>query len=247
VQKYGRVEAEKKYKCRYKNFGFTLDKYIERFGLERGPTLYKKDLEKIRINKAWYIKRYGEELGIEKYKNKIKRSTPNLENYIRIHGEDEGKRRYYLYKTSSNVRIGKASKQSLNVLLLLRDYVCSKYTLPESSVFIGVGGSQEWFLREGKDFFLYDFCIPSFKVIIEYNGEHVHPNPLWKVQDELKWNTWLHPWTKEGAEVSYRKDSYKVAVAEKNGFRVLNLWSSCAQEDNLLLATKFVDINYQTK
>ncbi|MDY0215272.1 MAG: hypothetical protein RBS24_07175 [Bacilli bacterium] len=47
---------------------------------------------------------------------------------------------------------------------------------------VGIKGSKEWCLNGKKDkdiekVYFYDFTIPKFKIIIEYNGETYHPNP----------------------------------------------------------------------
>jgi hypothetical protein len=44
-------------------------------------------------------------------------------------------------------------------------------------IYVGIPGSKEFYLKEESFRYFYDFTIPRLKICIEYNGEHVHPNP----------------------------------------------------------------------
>ena len=88
--------------------------------------------------------------------------------------------------------------------------------------------TKEFFLRDGDKFFSYDFTIRSIGLIVEYNGEHVHPNPK---LSEAEWSAWKSAFGKESADVVYQKDQLKISTASRNGFKVVQLWSSMSFED----------------
>jgi len=114
----------------------------------------------------------------------------------------------------------KASKQSLDFFKPLMDY------LDEENIeyYVGDDEHQEYFIAKGSDYFYsYDFCIPSKKIIFEYNGEHVHPNPKMTVEE---WKNWKHCWTKENADECRKKEDRKIKVAEERGFTVIEIYES---------------------
>jgi hypothetical protein len=114
----------------------------------------------------------------------------------------------------------KASKQSLKVFQPLMD----KLDAENIEYFVGVEGNTEYFLASGSDYFYsYDFCIPSKKLIIEFNGEHVHPNPKMDIES---WNDWKHCWTKKSADECRAEDVKKIELAESKGFKVIELFES---------------------
>jgi hypothetical protein len=114
----------------------------------------------------------------------------------------------------------KASKQSLKVFQPLMD------KLDDESIeyFVGVEGNTEYFLASGTEYFYsYDFCVPSKKLIIEYHGEHTHPNPN---MDPESWKNWKHCWTKKSANECRAKDLKKIRLAENKGYKVIEIFES---------------------
>lgn len=114
----------------------------------------------------------------------------------------------------------KASKQSLDFFKPLME----KLDKDNIEYYVGVDGNSEWFLASGTDYFYsYDFCIPSKKLIIEYNGEHIHPNPK---MDEKRWSEWRHCWTNKTAKECRAEDLKKIGVAKKLGYNVIEIFES---------------------
>jgi len=114
----------------------------------------------------------------------------------------------------------KASKQSLKFFQPLMHY------LDENNIeyYVGTEDKQEWFIAKGIEYFYsYDFYIPTKKLIIEYNGEHIHPNPEMSKED---WNNWKHCWTKKSADECYKLDQIKLDVARENGYKVVEVFES---------------------
>lgn len=114
----------------------------------------------------------------------------------------------------------KASQLSLNFFKPLMD----KLDAEKIEYYVGVEGNTEFFLASGKEYFYsYDFCIPSKKLIIEFHGEHVHPNP--KMSKE-KWDAWIHCWSRKSADKCRQEDLKKIHLAESKGFKVIEVFES---------------------
>jgi len=114
----------------------------------------------------------------------------------------------------------KASKQSLEFFKPLMDYLDKE----NIEYYVGDETHQEYFIANGIEYFYsYDFCIPSKKLIIEYNGEHVHPNTKMSKED---WNDWKHCWTKESADKCREKELVKIEIAKERGFKVIEIYES---------------------
>lgn len=84
--------------------------------------------------------------------------------------------------------------------------------------------NNEYFINSNGKFYLYDFTIKDLKLIIEYNGSHVHPNKD-KMTNE-QWNKWINPLSKENADTCYNKDKHKIDSAKNKGFDVLIVWDN---------------------
>ena len=114
----------------------------------------------------------------------------------------------------------KASQLSLNFFKPLME----KLDQQGVEYYVGVEGNTEFFLASGTEYFYsYDFCIPSKKLIIEFHGEHVHPNP--KMSKE-RWLNWKHCWTKKSADECREEDVKKIQFAESKGFKVIEVFES---------------------
>lgn len=116
----------------------------------------------------------------------------------------------------------KASKQSLIFFKPLMDFLDSS----NIEYYVGTDTKNEWFLASGTEYFYsYDFYIPSKKLLIEYNGEHVHPNPSMSREE---WLEWKHCWTKKSANECRESDLKKIRVAQSRGYKVVEVFESDA-------------------
>ena len=64
------------------------------------------------------------------------------------------------------------------------------------------------------------------RVIIEFNGVAFHPK---SPNDK-----WIHPFTKESAQLKYDSDCAKETVAVNSGFSVITIWSDKSPQENLI-------------
>ena len=183
-----------------------------------------------------YTKRHGVEKGTEKFKKRIEKwkedlDTPEIKKsrsgglwrYKERYGEEEGLIRYNEVRESRrlNARIGNASKESIvffqPILQILKKH--------DIKFYCGIEGNREWFIRDGNTTFFYDLAIPAFKLIFEYHGEGFHPNPSW---DRKKWDSWKQLFNETSADECHKKDIYKRNIAKKNGWAVIEVFSSTA-------------------
>lgn len=114
----------------------------------------------------------------------------------------------------------KASKQSLDFFKPLMEYLDKE----NIEYYVGDETHTEYFIAKGNEYFYsYDFCIPSQKLIIEYNGEHIHPNPNMSKEN---WDNWTHCWSKKSADECREIDLEKIKVAESLGYKVIEVFES---------------------
>jgi hypothetical protein len=181
-----------------------------------------------------YSEKVGYQLMEEKFKERNLQTMKKLTQRYIDKGQDEytaldsaqkdyKKRAKKIMKTRiENKSFGwqKASKQSLDFFKPLMDYLDKE----NIEYYVGVEGNTEYFLAKGTEYFYsYDFCIPSKRLIIEYNGEHIHPNPKLTKQEQ---NKWIHCWTKEDFTTVRNRDLEKIKVAESLGYKVIEVFES---------------------
>jgi len=100
--------------------------------------------------------------------------------------------------------------------------------------------NNEYFINTNGKFYLYDFTIKELNIIIEYNGSHVHPNKQ-KLTTE-QWKKWKNPFTKEDAELCYKKDLYKINCAKAKGFDVLVIWDTDIKQNKQKVKNKILKL-----
>lgn len=71
--------------------------------------------------------------------------------------------------------------------------------------------------------YFYDFVNLNNNTIIEYNGEHVHPN-LFYLIGTYQLDSWRHAYTKETAEEVYLRESRKRQVAIDHGYKIISIF-----------------------
>ena len=133
---------------------------------------------------------------------------------------------------------GKASKESMSIFSKVLDF-CNEIGLSSDDIFLGVENKNEFFLKEGKKIYFYDFTIRSINLIIEFHGVAFHAK---SVSD-----TWFNPFTNESAQENIKKRKDKNNTAKKNGFKILEIWSDESVEKNIEYCKKFIKKNHANK
>lgn len=172
------------------------------------------------------ISKYGEEQGIVKWRERQEKWQNNLNSKT-----DEEKLEINRKKISRNTFYSNESIIYFDKLIedINKDIIDFNYDIYYKD--------NEYYLNNGKNFYLYDFTIPSLKIIIEYNGSHVHPNRDILTEDE--WNKWTMPYNRNiNADIAYEKDEVKKITAINKGFEIYYIWDT----DNKKLKNKeFID------
>lgn len=191
---------------------FSLEICINKYGKEKGKSIWKGRQEKW-INTL--SNKPQEEINRI---NSLKIHTK--ESMIRRYGEEEGLKRYETYVTKHN-NLFDASKWSLEIIDSIISHL-SEHGFTEDDFYYGSNGSKEYFLRDDDKIFFYDLTIPKLSTIIEFNGEHVHPNKELLSEDE--WSSWRQAWTNKTADECWGYDLKKKELAERNRFNILYVW-----------------------
>jgi hypothetical protein len=168
------------------------------------------------------INKYGDIEGRIRYDEISKKISYSLtlEYHIEKYGEVEGNIKYRRRIESITKFYRGTSKESISFFIPLYKKI-RKY-LNRNDIFWGIGSSNEYFIwdKDIKRIFFYDFCIPKHKIIIEFHGIHWHPNPRWNTNKLKKWHLFGMNY-----EEKMRIDNYKKELAEKNGFKIFEVYS----------------------
>jgi hypothetical protein len=217
--------------------------FIDKYGEIEGTIKYKKNCKKYSNTLKNFILRHGKEKGNIKFKKYCKKCGHDIDFFINKYGQIEGTKKYNEWVSKCRVSLGSASKESMNIFFPLIDWLLEKEICTLNEIYVGIKDNQEYFLNAKKEldtFYWYDFTIPKLKVIIEYNGEIFHPNPIWLKENIEKWNTWKSPYSRENANTVYKKNQDKINFAEKRGFNILEIWSSDSVKNNLQKCKTFI-------
>ncbi len=227
INKWGEEEGLKKVDSRNKKWFSSLKKNNDWDALSKSKAV---TLEKL-------IKKYGEEEGIEKYNN-WKTSVRNTkENFILRYGVEQGHKKWEIYK--SNVANRSNSRfYSVEACNFFHNFTKK---LEESDILFYTASERcdkEYFIiDDNSNIFFYDFVIPSKKIIIEYHGTHIHPNPKWEKE---KWDSWKHAFQNKNAFEAREFDLKKKSLAESKGFQVLEIWNDDGFEQNYQTTHTFI-------
>lgn len=258
-------------RCKEASFRNSEKGYIARFGEERGKQLFEDNKKKrnrglkfcidtygkeegIKIHNEWaskcknnleaMIRKYGYEEGIKRYEIKIKKQkqSQDREWLIQKYGKEEGERRYNRFLKSRSIKWAKGSKESIVIFHKLESIIYEHYpNIQRHEIFMGDEDRYEWVTYGTDYFYLIDFCIPKYKIAIEYNGIGFHPNPIWKQTNIDKWNNWHQIFSKTDAETVYNADNKKIEYLKEQGYNTLVIWSDVEPSENVEKCWRFVD------
>lgn len=152
------------------------------------------------------IVKYGECEGTKIWQNRQLKWQSTMNNK-----SEEEKQRILIAKTKCNKFYSRASQIFIERLICL---------LPSDLTFLY--GDKEYFIYHNKSIYFYDLFIPELKIIIEYNGSHVHPSKEKLSVDE--WHKWKNPFTKKNADYCYNKDQMKKKAAKFYNIQCIEFW-----------------------
>ena len=158
------------------------------------------------------IFKYGYDIGIQKWNLRQEK----WQNTLNSKSEEE-KYKILLKKMKNK----KYSNSSIEYFEKLKLSILSNIKYDKINFYYK---DDEYFIRDGKKLYFYDFAIfiNDIKIIIEYNGSHIHPS-----KDNMtieQWNNWTHFFNKKSADDCLLFDEYKKQLALKNNFSYFVIW-----------------------
>jgi len=165
------------------------------------------------------IKKYGKEKGMKIYND---RQLKWIESLYNGKSQEQIKK---MYEDRVKDGVFGASKASLKVFLPIINKLKEDRILNAGEYYIGYDSNKEFMLYdpELKIVYFYDFVIPKFNLIIEFNGTLWHPK-------DSNWEP--AKFVKQTKEEILLKESRKEIIAKQNGFKILKIWDTDSQSDN---------------
>lgn len=208
------LKSKYDYENRIKSVSMNLDSFIMRYDEKNGLIKYKTSCESNSLS----TKKYYNSLTSDERKLKHGITIENLER--KYNDLEKAKSVYNNWLSSVIVPISRASKESLIVFSKLYNLL-DDFNIHHNDIYIGDGDRNEYFIRDNNNIYFYDFVIRSKKIIIEYNGIAFHP----KFENI---ETFKPIMTELSSLEIYNRQMYKVELAKKFGFKVLEIWSDDA-------------------
>ncbi len=209
------------------------------------PLLYR-EINKLCVE--YWEKRFPEDFEI-RYKNHMTNDFNLSKNKLKEELGEDGYKEFIL-KRGKACRAGiiksgfsSTSKISIRHFIPIYRYLRKKYRLDKTDIYWGIGKQKEYFLLHTKNLpWFYDFVIPKYKIIIEFNGEFYHPRT--PNDPNYKAHCFKHG---VRCEDKYILDQKKKNLAISKGFDILEIWDSETKQENFKLMKVFVDEQIKQK
>lgn len=171
------------------------------------------------------IEKHGEEKGTDIWKQRQQKWFNTMDAK-----SDEEKTRILIAKINNGAFV---SQESIRFFSPIIDNIPVDLTV--------FTGDNEFYINDHGKFWKYDFTVLELKLIIEYNGIHVHP----KISSP---DTWRHAFTKQSKHEVLLHDLSKRNAAINRGFTVIDVWSDddFNEQQNYvlqLILTKYEELN----
>ena len=175
IERFGEEKGREKYKKRIEKYQYSVSRegMLERFGKDADRIIEERNRQRSSSLERC-VERYGIEEGTRRYKEqRLKKSKSHtLKGYIERYGLNDG---YDKFKEQKCEKMKfRASLASLEVFLPLYDILCFR-GYDENDIHFGYEDKREYFLIADGKFYSYDFTIKSLNLIIEFNGIKFHP------------------------------------------------------------------------
>lgn len=206
------------------SFNTTPQFFQKKFGVNLETATKMLSERQVTFSLQKCISKYGETEGTKVWEKRQKKWISTLTSKSDAE-KDEIRRKQV-------VPLGKASRESLAIFLPITKLLLDKRICQYSDIFFGFEDRKEWFLADSFDFFLYDFCIPKLKLILEYQEKIWHPDYRLNENEILKWE---NPHGVKAVDC-LKNDKKKREFAEKRGFEVVYLWGQNTPKENMKIA-----------
>lgn len=199
----------------------TKENLITRHGIELGTEKWNTYVERqsyAGCKLEYFIEKYGETVGTKKYYELNKQKAQTYENYILKYG-DAG-------KTKWNNYIKNKQKSVIAQSLFNRLYKNITDDDKKNCYFYDMNGELKiTFNNKSRRF---DFCIYHKKLIIEFNGDIFHANPISHHKNDI---VKYAPNSKITASEVWERDAIKNKFAEDAGYKVVVVWEYDYKKD----------------
>ena len=227
------------------SYSNTVEYYIEKFGKEEGIKKYKEKNSKNAFSSS--AKGHKERGTLESYRqSNIKRSTSNkYDSLVEKFGENRAREILFSRAGFSRIKKHKTSKVAYRFFLPIYKFL-RRNGIDKQDILWGVGSNREKLLYDDNHKFpkLYDFCIESLKIIIEFDGKAWHPQKEGMTDEE--WQVWKTPFGKTANE-QYNNDRLKDYIANKCGYTLYRVKESDKDIKQAELCKILGDIIYENK
>lgn len=208
-----------------KSRAVTKTNLIKKYGKEEGEQRWGQYVEKQKVNGSsvgWFVSKYGDTVGLVMYEEVCKAKGHTLENYVKRFGTAEGTLRFEQYNTVS--RHVYSSKSANAFFEELHNILNSKLKEYSSLSVYFAQKSKEFckFDKSSNKVYFYDYALPEYKIIVEYNGDLFHANP--KIYESAT----IPPFRGNTLTASemWKRDKLKHDAAASHGFDILYVWES---------------------
>lgn len=207
---------------------------FEGFSVQRGllhkfiRQASKSSPKETKINKDyWDIRGFKEKECVQQISIEQKKRSFLSETYYLKKGFSKEEAKSCISKLQKKnaikaVRSGNGGSYSKESILFFE-----KWLLPLFSKNKILWKESELMLTYKEDSFFYDFCVPEYKLIVEYHGTAFHPNPL-KIKEKENWRSAL---SKKSYEKCLQRDIFKEDLAKKNGCKIFIVWSDFSNKE----------------
>lgn len=208
---------------------FSLKICIEKYGVEKGQRIWSKRQQK--RQETLKSKPLEEVSRINKLKNIF-----DLDNCVNRHGIVEGTLQYekniHRAKTMAGLNGKTSSKEATSVF----DELLMIINLTINENVQAIYGSREFYIEDPKNnkYNFYDFTLPDYNIIVEYNGIAWHPR-----EDIIDWKP-IYKTTLTVDEI-IQNNINKMLLAEENGFKIFTIWSDFTESQKYEIFEEIVD------
>lgn len=212
-----------------KNRASTKKNFIKKYGEEDGLkkwNAYCKKQSYVGIALEYFIEKYGEVVGTEVYNDVNRKKSNSIDGFIRRYGEDRGIVEYenYMNVFSKSINVSKNSQTFFDEIVKFMKIM----SLDTNNLYYKNLNREFGKLDvEKRRYYFYDFVSTSAKVVVEYNGDIYHANPISYNEHDVP------PFrgNKRTANEIWTYDKEKQDFIASLGFYVIIVWESDVLKD----------------
>jgi len=224
ISKYGKNNGKEKWKiyCEKQALTNTFEYKKEKYGWDEKKFSEYNRSRSVTLKNI--IKRNGEEKGLEIWNNYIDRQkyTCSLEYFIAEYGELNGREKFENFSIKRAMQCG-YSNISNKLFDSLKEKINNDYT------YYYINDKQEYFFKNGNIFYLVDFFIKELSLVIEFNGDMWHANPLIYKENDIPF-----PFDKKyTAKDIWKKDADKINFIKTKVRDVFIIWEKDLKEKGM--------------